>query len=373
MALAAPLASGLGLAQLDALEPTTPQWAALYREGVRSWPDELYRTPASGLRAAFGQDARRLIANVIWQAYELRCTGAVAEYGQDHRGFWYVPLLTVLERAGLFQRRAPSCLAGGVGGAPPSGQVLGEPWPESSHATGLAEVLLDHGSSRAALDALWGEEGRDWSLRGAGDPDATYRLFELLIATMVGDDRLFTYADLEFVEPRPELRGVGTVRPDVVLLGEKTSLRRGVDAVREARGVSHILLGGLPSLLSTEFFVKALRDEGVRGPLTLLAYVDFDPGGWIATDAFIAQLARYGMPVARVGHLVLPSRFTRQELQLFAMPLPTPTPQVLGKVRAWVQRSGGIHGRPMGVHADHLWPPSRVLQAFDDEMAAGSE
>lgn len=111
----------------------------------------------------------------------------------------------------------------------------------------------------------------------------------------------------------------------------------------------------------------ALRAAGVRDPLTVIAYVDFDPSGWIAAAGFVKQLARYGYANRRLGYVVRPSRFTKEELDLFSLPLHDTTPQIAGKNRAWLRKSRGIHGEARMIHADHLAPTDRVLAALDAE------
>jgi hypothetical protein len=206
-----------------------------------------------------------------------------------------------------------------------------------------------------------------WMARDAHDPH--YELLEHVLTAIVGENALCTFADLGFQEMRPDLRGIGTRMPNVVLLVEKHTLREGVDAVTQALGPSWIIMGGLSTYTATEFFVRALDEAGVQGPLIVLAYVDFDPQGWNVARAFAKHLLRYGQHVAATSYLVRPQRFTKKELKSIALPLVATTPAVRSATLAWIRESGGVDGKGLGIHADHLWPPHRVVQAFNEELA----
>lgn len=283
--------------ELESLYTLDESLDPLYAEGLRDWPYELATASAATLQRDH-HDLRQLIANQIWQAFR-----QPGDYGRDHRGFWYVPLAPTLHRAGLL-RELP------------------------------AEDVRAH--------------------------DPTYLLYQTVLADLVGRYRLLTYRELGFRDPRPDLRHIGERRPELVVVAEKTSLEDGVLALAREFGVSYVILGGLPSLLSTEFFAAALNQPAVR----VVSLVDFDPGGWIAADGFCQQLTRYGTAVTELRHLVTPDRFTAEELELYSAPIDSPTPASAGKVAAWLERSGGIAGEARRMHADHLRPPSRVVEAF---------
>lgn len=322
------LARGLGLPRLDELEGTLESHRALTREGLRDWPLLLTSAPASFLKKEFGSGPRRLVANLLWETVRL----GLRDRGREHRGFWYRTLLPCLVRAGLARQGAAAV----------------------ERADLLRPFLA--GEALGLLEAL------------ARDPsERLYDLLEILAATLVGRDRLFTYRELGFRDPRPDLRRLGERSPDVVVVAEKSTLQEGVEALAGAFGVSTLTLGGLPSLLSTEYFACELQSRGITEVL-LVAYVDFDPGGWIAATGLADQLLRYGIRTRGLRYLVRPERFTPEEIELYGLPIPTPTPQIEGKVKAWVRRSGGVQGRPLALHADHLRPVERVVEAFRQEM-----
>ncbi len=323
------LARGLGLPRLDELAGTQQSHRALMREGLRDWPLLLTSAPAGFLKEEFGSAPRRLVANLLWETVRL----GLRDRGREHRGFWYRTLLPCLVRAGLARQ--------GVNLATEGSDLLG-PFL-AGEALGLLEKLTREASERL------------------------YDLLEVLAATLVGRDRLFTYRDLGFRDPRPDLRHLGERSPEVVVVAEKATLQEGVEALAATFGVSTLTLGGLPSLLSTEFLASELLARGINRVL-LVAFVDFDPGGWIAARGLADQLLRYGIRTRGLRHLVRPERFTPEEIELYGLPIPTPTPQIEGKVKAWLRRSGGVQGRPLALHADHLRPVERVLEAFRQEV-----
>lgn len=305
----------LSLPSLDELLPTTDALRWLCREGIRDWPYELYEAPASALRRDFGTDRRCLMANALWQAYRYRAAGRPEHYGTSIRGLWYVPIVNVMARAGLRH-----------------------------------------------------QDARPADLLARDDMDPDFHAYEALLRETIGEQRLFTYRALGIREPRPDLHAVGGQDPSVVLYVEKSSLQDGVDAIVDRHGPSHIIMGGLSTYLATEFFVDALHAAGVRGPLTIMAYVDFDPGGWMGVASFVRHLERYGMSVDRIGYMVRPSRFTAAELRLHALPLPTKGRAAAAVNRAWIETGGGVHGKPYGIHADNLWPVDRALRAYEAEL-----
>lgn len=293
------LQQGLGLESLYTLCPAHDD---LYSWGVRDWPYELATALAPVLQRDH-PELRPLIANQAWQAFRKRQAGQPGDYGTDHRGFWYVPMTATLTRAGLM-RVIPT------------------------------------------------EEER------ANDP--FWNAYLAVLGDLVGRDRLLTYRELGFRDPRPDLRRIGDRRPDIVVVAEKASLEESVLRLHEEFGVSYLVLGGIPSLLSTEFFAEHLPVKSV----TVVGFVDYDPGGWIATDAFCQQLERYGVQARLAGQLVLPGRFSAEEIELYSQAIEAETPATEGKLKAWMERSGGIAGEARRMHADHLRPVERVVAAF---------
>lgn len=237
----------------------------------------------------------KLIANLIWQALYFYQLGQDRNYGRSHRGFWYNPLAAALERCGH----------------------INSPQPK--------EILE--------------------------------RLFHRTLAQMVDEDRLFCFRDLNFEDLHASEREIGT-RPEIVLLIEKKDLSSlGIQAARHF-GISWIITGGVSRIAAAEFFCAALRHV-YSGPIRILVYGDFDPGGRVAGTSLTDHLARFGVACPKGPEfLITPDLFTPEELDLFSRPLT----QADGRVDEFVAQTGGIHGQPRGIHADWLRPLNRVIE-----------
>jgi len=328
------LRHALGLKSFARLGPQTKPLRGMLREGLRDWPVPLWEASADQLKRWFATDARRLMANVVWQVLRLEQRGVRSHRGHDLRGFWYTPLLPILVRAGLARQLGP----GGI-------VTLG---------------VLPHALVAAASPIILHDAYRD----------PLFNLFAVTLTKLVGDDRLFTYTDLGFIEPHADQRGIGERLPNVLLLVEKSTLDEGLRAIIERFSPSWIVMGGMSKLISTEFLAAALRAAGIKGPLVIIAYVDYDYAGWNVASGFVSHLARYGYAVRHVGYIVRPSRFTKAEIASYALPLPATNNLIEGLIRAWLERGGGIDGKGLGLHADHLWPVERVVQAMEEELIA---
>lgn len=331
----APLVRELGMARLDTLEGWTPQARVLLEHGLRDWPCELFTADAAWLRESLGEDFVYVVESVLWQTARMRAAGLQPDYNVDFRGYWYRPLLVVLTRLGLLARH----------------EVL--QWLSGGSAD--PELVRE-------LHALDSTDG--W-MRAPGGRDL-YRDFQVIAGGLVGDDRIFSYRDLGFEEPRPDLREIGERNPGVIVLAEKATTRSMVRKLAGLFGASFLILGGQASLLVTEFFVAALRQRW-SGPVRVVAYVDYDPWGWIIARAFCDQLRRFGVEVEELTFLVRPERFTAEELRQFPVALPDTNPTVRATVRNWMTETGGVRGRRLGIHADHLRPLERLVVAMQEE------
>lgn len=311
--LAPRLGQALGLSSLRDLDPDVATSRALYHEGLRDFPFDLATASAALLRRHFQENERRLIANVVWQSYRARRAGQPKPWGVGHRGFWYRPLVDILARAGFI-------------------------------ATG--PTLLE----------------------ASQENDPHYLLYQNVLIDLVGTYRLFTYHDIGFGTPRPDMRRIGDRLPNVVVVVEKDTVMEGVEALSAAYGPSWIVMGGQSHLIAVEGLVDALRGAGVTGPLLVVAYVDYDPSGHAIGTGFVRHLERYGMPVEAIGWLVTPDRFTAAEISRHAIKIVAPGDSRRGVLREWMRATHGIGGKPLGLHADLLRPAPRVLEAFEDVM-----
>lgn len=162
-------------------------------------------------------------------------------------------------------------------------------------------------------------------------------LYENMLSTMIGKDRLFTYRELGFHDLYTKRRKIGWERPDIVLYIEKESLARIGKETARSIGISWMLSDGQAPLGAIESFCAALKRH-YQGPVTLIIYGDYTP----CKRAALAQhFERYQTPCLNPPRLlVTPELFTRQELELF--------------------------GHPQGIHAEWLQPAERVLEALQN-------
>lgn len=297
------LAKRLGLPHLRFLEPRNP---GLYRYDLHDWPFPIATASSKVLRQHF-QDARVLIANLVWQVVRYRQLGLPTHFGKEYRDFWYDPVVTTLYRAGFL--------------------------------------------SRARYRALKRGESKD----------ELFTLFQEIVGQMVGDDHLFNFSELGFEDPTAELRHLGDRFPHIVIVAEKRGLKGDLQRLAAEFGVGYVILGGSPSLVSSEFFARAFAHVG---PLLLIAYVDYDVGGALIAETFVKQMVRFQKSVERMIHLITPECFSAEEIELYALPCPSSTASLRTKAANWVKNGGGIQGKPLGIHANHLKPFERVRQRF---------
>lgn len=334
------LAEQLGLAALSHLEPMSDRHRAMYRLGLRDFPWIILEAPTAELKRVFGDDEKRCDANMIWEAARHRARGAPLDYGTEYRGFYYRPVLAVLARLGWLG-------PGGYTEATARIEDLAEAWAVTTN------VVMD------ALD------GQTIDLLGA-DNDPHYRLYGNVLAEMVGHDRLLTFADLGFADLRPDLRTLGTVRPEWLVVAEKVSIEIEARQLGAAFGVSTVVLGGMARWEAVEPVADMLRPVLQGRKVNVVTYGDYDPTGWEIDDVFVRMLDRYDIHAEISGRLILPERFSARELELVTEPIPTGGSNE-AKTRAWMQRTHGVHGKPLRIHADHLRPVERVIQAFIEE------
>lgn len=287
-----------GLLQDLNLSELSVQPESLTRIFLREYPFEIAFASADTLKRHF-PTVRALIANLIWQALYYHQMGVKKGYGKAHHAFWYKPLHATLERADL----------------------------------------IDHRLTK----------------------EATETLFQIILARMVDEDRLFDFRQLGFSDEHVRQREIGAKYPQVILLIEKNTVAEGGIEVARHFGISWVVSGGVSRLVAVEFFCAALR-RIYQGPVIVLVLGDFDPGGWLNGRIFLEHLARYGTPLTSGPHyLVRPELYTQEELDLFSRPLSSKD----GRVEEWLAESGGINGQPRGIHADWLQPPERLHPSIE--------
>lgn len=294
----------------------------VYARGLRDWPAELIHMPAGVLRDLFAENPVALVDQCLWQTFRRR----PPTHGNTHRGYHYLPMYPLAVRAGV------------AGPEDPAVQRLTLP----RALRRLVRASLPKGGAWRA------EPPRRWNA------DRVQAALTDRLDDFVGQDALFTFREFGFRDPEPEKRRLGTVRPQVLLVAEKTSVEVDARLVAEMFGVSVLILGGFPTWIETEFLSEVLR-----GPVRIVSFCDFDPYGWHMPAVLRRMLARYGVLATLLGRLVTPDRFTPEELEILPIPL---RPGTL--VDEWVRESGGVGGRALALFADYLRPLERLVAAF---------
>lgn len=271
------------------LPPATEGQVHLAEEELRRWPWDLLQATGEQLRPEFRGDPERLIANVAWQRVERVKAGVEDPYGTSHRDLYYW-IRPRLRAAGARFHKQPESLQ-------------------------------------------------------------RYLAYCNVLARLVMDRRLCTFREMGFQDRRPDLRGVGTARPDVVLFVEKATTARVARSVCDELGLSWVIAGGMSRIVGTEWLAELLRPV-VEGPVLVLAFVDYDPWGWAAGAAFPRQLERYGVAVRGLRFLVEPSRFTAEQRRELSVPLPQPDEARRSYVERWLVETGGVDGEARGLSAD---------------------
>lgn len=325
------LAAGLGLESPDELPGETPLQQDLLRVGVRRWPLDLRTAPAAFLRAEFPDAAERLVADLAFETLDARARADATFRGDSHRAWHYFTSAPCLYRAGLLDPTIPSADAFAM--ATPDEEVV------PSTARPLSK-------------------------------EAAFRLMCRVLADLVRAGH-FTFRDLGFRNLHPEYLLVGASRPEVVLLVEKTSLLDSARVAHAELGVTVLVSGGVPTMVATGFLHEALRALGVR-EIRIASYCDHDPVGWDMPLVLADQARAYGLATLGVDRLVTPDRFTDEEIRRLAIPIQTTNPAYRGRLRRWLAQSGGTHGRPLALLANHL-PLERVLQALRVCLRGGPE
>ena len=80
--------------------------------------------------------------------------------------------------------------------------------------------------------------------------------------------------------------------------------------------------------------------------------------------AFVKQMELFGLAVGGLDFLIRQESFTAEEKRLYAHPCAASNPAHVTKTRNWVRESGGIDGKPLGIHSDHVRPYERVRELF---------
>jgi hypothetical protein len=183
--------------------------------------------------------------------------------------------------------------------------------------------------------------------------------------------RLFSFHDFDFTDEGQRFYALGSKHPDIILVSEKNGHFRRLQMLQKEFGVTIISLGGMPSVLTSEYFSDLLKSSfPASRPLKIISIVDYNPSGAIILKSFAAQLAHQGHKhLASVQNLLTPEIFTPDELKAIVEPIPMKSKADQTKARRWLKAGGGINGQPLGLESEALvLDMKRFRQVFLDAL-----
>jgi hypothetical protein len=193
-----------------------------------------------------------------------------------------------------------------------------------------------------------------------------YETMLTVFVEMVSDYRFFRYADFGFDDDNWENRRIATKMFHVILFAEKAGWFRTLKEFYEEYGMTILALGGMPSLLSSEYLVQHLSEvTSLKQQFYLISAVDYDPSGWIIANAFAEQLSNRGVQDCKLIHAISLENYTPEEIELFQFPIPS---KQSIKVRKWLKATGGLGGKALGLEADAM-PRSRYKEVVRKILA----
>jgi len=192
-----------------------------------------------------------------------------------------------------------------------------------------------------------------------------YQTMLEIFVELVKTHKLFRYSDFGFDDEHWENRRIATKLFNVILFAEKAGWLRTLKEFHENYGMNIVVLGGTPSLLSTEYFVQHLSQvASLDQKFYLISAVDYDPAGAIIEGAFIEQLQSQGIQKIEIIPAVSLEQYTQEEIDLFKFPIPE---KQATKTKKWLDATNGIQGKPFGLEADSL-PRERYKQIVKDKL-----
>jgi hypothetical protein len=179
---------------------------------------------------------------------------------------------------------------------------------------------------------------------------------------LIVNHKLFKYKDFGFI---PDSEGnyiIGNQFPNIILVGEKTGHLKKLKRIQEEFGITIAVLGGMPSILSTEYLVDELEKvfDIKEKPVHLITLVDFNPSSAIIAATFFNQLKNQDVKnILSVSHLLTPESFTKEELPHVTDQIPTTSPADKTKLKKWMLNGGGIDfgdgiKKPLGIETEAL-------------------
>lgn len=188
---------------------------------------------------------------------------------------------------------------------------------------------------------------------------------------LVVDQQLMHYGDFGFRDEGRNNRKIGDANPHIIVAAEKLGHLPLLEQLGRDYGVTYYALGGQPSVLSKEYFLREYADAGFTDrPIHIFTIVDFDPAGHSIAENFYLGLQVLGYQgEIHPTPLVHPRHMTKRQIRLNKYGLPRSDAQVTRNA-AWIAETGGLraHGdtsaNGQGLEADAMsW--DQLTAVFD--------
>ena len=355
--------------QTDSLRKVSPwhhRWgAAVYLDNLLPFDKELSLMTGEELRQHFTHprtgrfQTREFMANFIWEYYHLMQRGLRHPVMGNIRTFWYIlkpTLARALQSAAVDSRN--QCCPDSYGS---QARLRFRQDGKAVNGYRLPEEQLSPGGINSERQPL---------PEGLTDGDSNAKHYAQLLQVfqrMIVRYRLFRFADFDFTDEGERFYALGEKHPEIVLVSEKSGHFRRLQLLQREFGITIISLGGMPSVLTSEYFSQLLQSKlPASKPLKIISIVDYNPSGAIILKSFAAQLAHQGHKhLAAVHNLLTPDIFTPEELKTIVEPIPLKSKADQTKARRWLEAGGGINGQPLGLESEALvLNPDRFRQVF---------
>lgn len=179
---------------------------------------------------------------------------------------------------------------------------------------------------------------------------------------LIVNHQLFKYKDFGFISDSEGNYLIGNTYPNIILVGEKAGHLKKLKRLQEEFGVTIAVLGGMPSILSTEYLVDELEKvfDIKEKPVYLITLVDYNPSSAIIAVTFTRQLKHEDIRnLKSVGYLLTPESFTKEELPHVTDQIPVTSPADKTKLKRWMEAGGGVDfgdgiKQPLGIETEAL-------------------
>ena len=174
--------------------------------------------------------------------------------------------------------------------------------------------------------------------------------------------KLFKYKDFGFISDSEANYSIGSSHPEIILVGEKAGHLKKLKRLQDEYGVTLAVLGGMPSILGTEYLVDELENvfDIALKPVHIITLVDYNPSSSIIYQSFISQLKHEGINnISSVSHLLTPESFSKEELPHVTDQIAVTSPADKTKLKKWLTAGNGIDfgdgiKQPLGIESEAL-------------------